>query len=794
MPQPQNRESGAQLLEVEHIPEEAAAREEAELGPPTEHILSEGGASPVELAVVWIEKARKGSIQWVDECSESQVRIYRFRKRSRPFVHLVMFMYLGLAVVEQPSWCLGDKHPCADRFADMQSMMLPVLPFQLSNSLEIVFLFVFCLRTWLRARSLGKANAGGGWQKFTMFMLAISLVDCTVAIFNTKGIVPGTFRIARLCRPLVFMSCHKHLRRTAARVVRAVPAFLNVLISLGIFVLIFVWLGVILFASSKEGDEYFHSWDEAFASMWILFTTSNNPDVWVPGYNSSRWTFIFIFIYLVVSLYLLQNVLLAAIYDSYKQQLKTSLIRFFENRQAAIKHAFNLLADSNGQISRERWGIFFVCYCDPHFGGTSQAFNLQRSRIVFDALDCDHSGGIDLEEFMLIVDVLHNPNLFITRQPVMKEHKTCFMRGLSQFAVDGFEVLGKKVKWEYIVDLLITIDICLTLWQTVVFVSPDLGGGSFKTSAFMAPEPYFYISFALVCFYFVEIHAKLYVQGCHRFFYQDKFRNRFDLLIVYCLLVSQVLKVTTPTDSIIRVAVLIHICRVLRLFWYIGPIRQLFIVMKRLAATYWRLGLLLFIVFYIYATIGEQVFGGMIRQDGGKYSKLLEGSAFEAADYWALNFNDFLSGMVVLFILMVVNNWMIIADAFWRVTGTAASQIYFVSFFIVVNLIVLNILMALILDCFSTLRDDLEAERHGEARQAFDREAVLRRVFQGEIDTDHLDARRESAVESLRRATQAMSDTSLHASESGSSLQPSPKQGAKRAGILVAATSASSEQ
>merc|ERR1712113_571424 len=105
-------------------------------------------------------------------------------------------------------------------------------------------------------------------------------------------------------------------------------------------------------------------------------------------------------------------------------------------------------------------------------------------------------------------------------------------------------------------------------------------------------------------------------------------------------------------------------------------------------------------------TFGEQAFGGLIRKD----NPALKGSDFANSNYWALNFNDFLSGLVTLFVLMVVNNWMIIADGVLKGTGTAWSQMFFLSFFVMVNLVVLNILMALILDCYATLRDEYDQE------------------------------------------------------------------------------------
>ena len=46
----------------------------------------------------------------------------------------------------------------------------------------------------------------------------LALVDCGVAIFNTVGIVPGSFRVCRVCRPLILMCATKFLRRTRGAV------------------------------------------------------------------------------------------------------------------------------------------------------------------------------------------------------------------------------------------------------------------------------------------------------------------------------------------------------------------------------------------------------------------------------------------------------------------------------------------------------------------------------------------------------------------------------------------------
>merc|ERR1740120_325286 len=57
---------------------------------------------------------------------------------------------------------------------------------------------------------------------------------------------------------------------------------------------------------------------------------------------------------------------------------------------------------------------------------------------------------------------------------------------------------------------------------------------------------------------------------------------------------------------------------------------------------------------------------------------------------------------MTLFCLMVVNNWFIIADGFLRASGSKWSCL----FFVLVNLVLLNILVALIIDCFAALQEE----------------------------------------------------------------------------------------
>lgn len=98
---------------------------------------------------------------------------------------------------------------------------------------------------------------------------------------------------------------------------------------------------------------------------------------------------------------------------------------------------------------------------------------------------------------------------------------------------------------------------------------------------------------------------------------------------------------------------------------------------------------------YIFASLGVQLFGGLIYHGNLK----LSGSAFHQANYYANNFNDMASGMVLLFELLVVNNWHILMDGFVIVTNWN-THFFFIAFYVVGVLVMLNVVVAFILEAF----------------------------------------------------------------------------------------------
>lgn len=78
----------------------------------------------------------------------------------------------------------------------------------------------------------------------------------------------------------------------------------------------------------------------------------------------------------------------------------------------------------------------------------------------------------------------------------------------------------------------------------------------------------------------------------------------------------------------------------------------------------------------------------------------LEGTSFKDDDYVFFNFNDYPSGMVTLFNLLVMGNWQIWMEGYVQITGTSWALLYFISFYVITVLLLVNLVVAFVLEAF----------------------------------------------------------------------------------------------
>ncbi|XP_013410591.1 two pore calcium channel protein 2 [Lingula anatina] len=125
---------------------------------------------------------------------------------------------------------------------------------------------------------------------------------------------------------------------------------------------------------------------------------------------------------------------------------------------------------------------------------------------------------------------------------------------------------------------------------------------------------------------------------------------------------------------------------------------------------------ILLVIYYFFAILGMELFAGKLepaqlepmRNQCGTYAQL---------NYWGNNFDDFAASLIVLWDVMVVNNWFVFLDAYTIATGTRWSQLYFVVWWLLSVVLSLNLLSALILENFI-----MKWEKNRERWRASDQE------------------------------------------------------------------------
>ena len=89
----------------------------------------------------------------------------------------------------------------------------------------------------------------------------------------------------------------------------------------------------------------------------------------------------------------------------------------------------------------------------------------------------------------------------------------------------------------------------------------------------------------------------------------------------------------------------------------------------------------MFCIVYAYAALGVALFGGKVNMiKGDPRHEQLVSMAYGENGYWTINLNDMPSGMMLMFQMLIVNNWMVFAEAYGALQGLPA-WVFFITFY-----------------------------------------------------------------------------------------------------------------
>ncbi|EPS71686.1 hypothetical protein M569_03071, partial [Genlisea aurea] len=254
------------------------------------------------------------------------------------------FALVLLNFLEKPLWC---SEACSDR----DYYFLGQLPYLTSAesliyeglTFLILVLHIFFPLTYEGFDIFWKNHLNRLKVLFVVFLMADILL---YAIYISPVSLYSTFRIAPYIRVLLFAIYFRDILDSGSILFGMLLKYLNVLALWLLFLLFTSWLAYVIFEDTEQGKSVFTSYGTTLYQMFVLFTTSNNPDVWIPAYKSSRWSCLFFILYALLGIYFVTNLILAVVYDSFKGELVKQVAEKDRRRTRILKRAFCLIDDN----------------------------------------------------------------------------------------------------------------------------------------------------------------------------------------------------------------------------------------------------------------------------------------------------------------------------------------------------------------------------------------------------------------------------------------------------------------
>ncbi|XP_076579712.1 two pore channel protein 2 [Chaetodon auriga] len=656
----------------------------------------------IQRAAVFIEDA----IQYRSinhRVDASSLRLYRwyYSRICQWGLGLTIAVVLLLAFVERPSSLSVSSDP---RYRSPPWEP----PCGFTESIEMVCLIVFSLDLAVKSYLIG-------WEEFRKnkwligytVVISVSIIDWVLSV---SMVCDEKLRVRRLLRPFFLLQNSSLMKKTLKCIKRTLPEITSVILLLALHLCLFTMIGMLLFAKTedpkknKEWRVYFRNLPSSLTSLLVLLTTANNPDVMIPAYSLNRGYSIFFVTFSVIGTYCLMNLLTAIIYNQFRGYLLMSVQTSIIRRRLGIRAAFQVLSCPGAQqAAEERVRVNTVLEVMSRV----QMKSYYRAAITTEAQQYADVGYMDREQFRKIFDELDKDR--IKEHPPLPQYSSPLLRRFQViFSHYYLMILGNAVALANVV--------CIF---TVLVLNSE------KSTTERDNYIMEIINLCFILYYLFEMCVKIFAFGWRG--YLSYRNNIFDGFLTIMLLVIQISIYITyrlpyshwdPSShgvmSLWEMVRLVNMLIVFRFLRIIPDIKLMALVASTLLDLVKNLRAfagILVVVYYVFAVFGIWLFEGAIKpppemsvlsnttMQNTTSNFSMECGTYEQLGYWPNNFDDFAASIILLYDVMVVNNWQAFMDAYSRYT-TEWARIYFVCWWLTSSVMWVNLFVALILENF----------------------------------------------------------------------------------------------
>ena len=570
-------------------------------------------------------------------------RVYYLQLKLQPFFTLVAWVYVCLSFFEEPLWlALAREQHVARSTAQYPTFGQPFLPREAAFGIEAAFVALLVCNVLLHVFAKGRAFFGPKLNAAHVCLLGLALIDSLIARVTSAP----HFRAAPFLRMGILAFFMRGLPSQVQTILLSLPEVASTLLGLVIFVFFCGWMAVLLF-QSPANRQLFGSLYSAMWQLLVLLTTTNFPDVMVPAFQSNRAACVFFVVFVILAQYFAMNMITASVYQAYRKMSDQHERDALKLEKHNLARAFRLLRRGRPHVLLpELLPILGQLNRNPQLS----LIDSTNGILLLAAIDRDGTGKVEGKDFQGLCDILrirffkHEADTAIAdRFPRLSQNS-------------AFNALCRAVRsraFDWLVNVVVFVNavtFVLESWRQIT-------GHELLSARGLAALGRLDMVFTPL--YCAEVALKIVVLGWPTY-WQDT-HHRFDFIVTTAT-VGVTLVVLSPNayndPLLIRLTSTVRLLRVFGLLFNLGEWWTVVCTFVRVLPAASKLLCTSFLLMYTFSAAGVYLFGGAINTDpASPQFAALKGSPFGASDYWANNFNDMLSGMVLCFELLVVNNW-----------------------------------------------------------------------------------------------------------------------------------------
>ena len=576
----------------------------------------------------------------------------------------------------------------------------------------------------------------------------ICLIGSFITLAESVPSLDTLIFIRQLVRPMFLIVQVSMMRKVLKAIFYSSLQLISILLLLFIVIFVFMMLGFAIFPrhlhsahfgqsnivadtdTVEEGETYFNSSTDTFWYLLVYLSTANSPDFGTPAYSNHRAYFMYFGIFFFLTSYLILKVISAFYALRFSYFLEESMQRTEEHRKKCFEKAFKELKKEESAVTVDFEDIkditvnklnlidkdSFELLCDRPLPIT---LDEDKFKSLLSKIFSFESKKVNTDKFTSLLVAFISCQIF----PSCKGRYACSYICVKLFT-DVLSLLLAMIQF-----------ICLT-----IFLMKDYDNSLTEPHSTMVKA-----MLAFSCLLFPEIFARFFLLIGHFIWPSNSFKDFdvkrlcrivlewfflghnlrsdaatkrflgflvdfFDWLLLLSIIILGFIHVPCLEKGtynkclglqnlirIIQVTIVLVIFRMFRMLAKIPIFAIIFKSLLHILILLVPLMLLGYLFYYEFAVIGMAIFRGVNLNDTTAASDC---GSYENLNYHPYNFEDFGSSLVVLWNLMIVNNWHIIVDAYVRRMSPYV-RIYFVIWWLFTEAILNGVLFGFLLEILS---------------------------------------------------------------------------------------------